>query len=128
VEGLRRFADQPDPDRRDDVRRIILKIAREPRRHDQHLMFIRWADELPLEALRTFTAVHAPMPDVLTRNPGAILQQAADIRDRQIDFWMEYLASQGIFDRTTFHTAATPNGIEYLLTVLGRTFEDYRRG
>jgi hypothetical protein len=61
------------------------------------------------------------------RNPAAILQQEAGVGEGHIAFWMEYLASQGIFDCTRFHDAATPQGIEYLLRVLGERFEVYRR-
>jgi hypothetical protein len=128
LEGLRRAAEQPDPARREDLRTIILKITREPRRHDEHLMFIRWADELPLEALRVLAAVHEPVPGPLARNPNAVLRNAADLLPDQIDFWMEFLANQGLFDRTKFHAVAPPSGMDYLLTVLGKKFEDYRRG
>jgi len=129
-ETLKRVSEQPDEGRREDLRTIFLKIAREPRTHDENRLFIRWADELPREALRVLAAVHDPVPGPPGRMPqtDTLLAQRAEIIPDQMRFWMEFLASQGLFDRTSFERVSQPAGLEFLLTILGKRFEDYRRG
>lgn len=129
-EGLRRLSEQPDDARRADLRNIILKITREPRRHDEHLMFIRLADELPLEALRVLAAVHEPLQTRagFAQQADAVLQKRAEVVPDQIGFWMEFLANQGLFDRTRFQEVVqSGRPLGYLLTPLGEKFERYRR-
>jgi hypothetical protein len=44
-------------------------------------------------------------------------------------FWMDFLANQGLFERSNFQRVVAPNKtLEYLLTPMGEKFEAYRQG
>ncbi len=106
-----------------------MKIIREPRQHDEHVMFLRLAAELHSSALRVLAAVHGALDDPQrARVPNAVIEIRTGLPIEDVDFWMDFLAGQGLFDRTKFQMVASPGGLEYLLTGLGKQFENYRRG
>jgi len=133
-DSLRRFVEQPDQARRADIRRILLHIIDGPpipetsREHVMHKLFVRFADELPGDALKILAATRAitVRDDQLLGNAD-ILSQRTGIERSEVLWWMDYLANENLFDTHSFNNKAVRQAsLEFLLSPIGRMFEEFR--
>jgi hypothetical protein len=125
LDFLERTANQPDVARRDSMRIVLTRIIREPVTHTEHRMFIRWADELPPEAIRLLDALRGPVAARTSVQANTLLQKRARVDN--IDFWMGFLANLGVFDSAKFQGVVSTGDATHILTVLGKRFDLYRR-
>ena len=124
-DALVRYLNQPDEVRRRETETILLNSAARPSTHVLHKLFIRLADESPMEALRILTALSTPRsPEEIATGYMQIIANRSQLDEPIASQWTTFLMYQGLY-------AMNQSGIiplEDLLTPIGKEFAAFRRG
>jgi hypothetical protein len=132
-DALRKIADQPDPERRQALRAILLHVMERPNDHLKNIRFLRLANELPVEAWKVLAVIE----QWSTRNHGDlidgmefILAREAGLDQEQFRETLDYLTREQVLDGRMLNHAPQRTGqavFNYLLTRTGRQFLEYKR-
>ena len=154
-ETIRRIADEPDPDRREWLKNVLLRVMDEPKDHAENRLFLRLLEELSTDAHKLLAILDQPITTTERQlEQDAILAGKAGIRRDRAAEAKEELARLGLIDRQRFvgpdpsskklmpgNPLDAAGGLQferpdthgsdsysYFYTRLGREFIAYRRG
>lgn len=127
-ETLHRIADEPDDQRRESLKTILLKVMDQPKDHATNRLFLRLEQELSTDAHKILTVLKMPIgPTDAMEGGDALLAKRSGVSKEEIKEVLDELARGGLI--VSDHRGQIPRSTNnYLLTRLGRDFLDYRSG